>query len=169
MSTLAGIYSMRTICFIVLLAICTLDCTTSGVPTGSRILPSYFRFSTIVQPDHDPEGSGWRAVCLVATMSQGMAGGTPVSSSTVCQAEFGTPSHSRQSLRQVDSIVVSHEQARRVARGDSAYTDMTARVSMTRSRSFTPSCTFVERAGWLPCRPGCLALVAGWQREEKDS
>ena len=27
----------------------------------------------------------------MATISQGMAGGTPLSSQTVCQAEFGTP------------------------------------------------------------------------------
>lgn len=82
---------MRIHYLLVLIATCAVACTTGSVPTGSRILPSYFRFKTIVEVDDDPKGSGWRAVCLVATMSQGMAGGTPLSSSTVCQAEFGTP------------------------------------------------------------------------------
>lgn len=72
-----------------LLALC-MTCTARGYPSGTRIKPSHFRFATIVEPDHDPRGSGWRAVCIHASLSQSRAGG-PISSATLCRQEFGTP------------------------------------------------------------------------------
>ncbi len=65
-------------------------CTPTGFPTGTRIKPSHFRFATIVKPDDDRLGSGWRAVCIDAAMSQSAAGG-PLTSGIRCRAEFGTP------------------------------------------------------------------------------
>lgn len=66
-------------------------CTTPSVPSGTRITPSHFQFQTIVPPDDDPRGGGWRAVCIVATISQGVAAGLPVTSGTVCNFQVGVP------------------------------------------------------------------------------
>ena len=66
-------------------------CTTTGVPSGTRIKPSHFQFQTIIPPDDDPKGGGWRAVCIIASMSQGTAGGPSVTSATECRFQVGVP------------------------------------------------------------------------------
>ena len=104
-----------------------LSCATSSVPTGTRIKPSHFQYQTVIPPDQDPKGGGWRAVCIAATMMQGMAGGPVVTSGTVCNFEVGLPFRNHRGR-------ISHNRAQRVAANtanDVAYEILTTTQPIT--------------------------------------
>lgn len=78
-------------CVLAVFCLLAMTCAKTSFPTGTRIMPSHFRFATIVHPDNDPKGAGWRAVCIHSTLSQDVAGGPRIASVIMCRHEFGTP------------------------------------------------------------------------------
>jgi hypothetical protein len=64
--------------------------------SGTSITPDYFRFATIVEAGDEPHfGGGWRAVCISASVSQGVhdyrTGTERRGGQRRCEVEFGAP------------------------------------------------------------------------------
>lgn len=84
-----------------LLTLLAIACSNgNGIKTsrysGSRITPEYFQFATIVEAGDEPRfGGGWRAVCISASVSQGVydyrSGTERPGGARKCDLEFGAP------------------------------------------------------------------------------
>ena len=114
-----------------LLYACTAGNT--SVPTGTRIIPEFFQYATIVEPPDDGSTGGWRAVCIRARIGQSIAEpqGGQWSSNRECGLEFGVPivnhQHGFIPLRMAQRISadVANETAYRVLTREPTLTVMT--------------------------------------------
>ncbi|WP_205525826.1 hypothetical protein [Pyxidicoccus trucidator] len=88
-------------------------CVHGSNSVAGRISPEHFRFKTVVTLDSQTLPDGWRAVCIIARITEGDSGATDV-----CKFEVGLPLRNAQrgDVPLMDARWISAELANHAAR-----------------------------------------------------